>query len=386
MGQFKMNRVEFENFMHNISMNLDYYDYEKVSERRSLFSLANGDKIQLRIPEFTVAHLLGVNTNYLSSTGIFKEKDSYSLIRNLCDNEYSIYKKIYDGIISFDDLFSGHVQNKADSFIENTKANIYNLQFACKYDKSKAYIQGENGYDFDYVLCKQNKCGEIFLVGLVNEPTLGSNVYVPRSNQYYPNSSEAKEKINQIIKNQTITFATGVNIAGYKNFTLSAEVKKSKLETLKKISSNTGAVVDVTGDYSWSLGKHQDNLSTGVILNNYYSEIIISCMHSLQLITPEKFGLDSFEGMSPNLVSIIMSYNDSIVSSSIQNRSVAGSYSETIQELYDLKAKYQSLNEEVLRLSDLNVALLNENKTLEEQNQAYGATIEEIGNLIKVHN
>lgn len=388
MGQFKMSRTEFEIFMQNISNALDYYDYENVWERRSLFALANGDKIQMRIPEFTVAHLLGVKTDYLISTGIFKEKDSYSLIRKLCDNEFSVFNKINDGIISFDKLFSEHAQKKAESFIENTKSNIYNLQFACKYDKTKAYLQGENGYDFDYVLSKQNKYGEIFLVGLVKDPTLGSNVYVPRSNQYYQNSSEATDKINHIINNQTITFATGLNIAGYKNFTLPPDVKQSKLANLKKLSLNTGAVVDVTGDYGWALGKHQDNLSTGAILNNSYSDIISSCMHSLQLITPEKFGINSFDSMSPNLVNVIMAYNDAITSSSISetaNTSVLGTYSETIQELYDLRAKCNEQKERISSLEISNTNLQNDNQRLETENNGYAKTIEGIGNLLQKH-
>ena len=255
----------------------------------------------------------------------------------MCDNEYRLYNSIKDGIISENQLFSQHIDKKISSFVANLKINIYNLEFACKYEKERTFNNGNDSYDFDYALVKQNEDREIFMLGLVQNP---NGMYVPMTNQYFVNQEEADSKFQQILKDQSITLATGVQALGFNSFYLTAAAKQGKASNLEEYARKYGSIVDVSSDYKWILSKFKEGLIQGGQVNVEHAAIISSCMLNAKFISPEDFELDDFSKLNPNLVKIIMGYNDFLSNNSLGNNS-------------ENRESYSSLHNEVIELRKL---------------------------------
>lgn len=374
-----LNKSELESRLSQISDKIDYYDYERVYLRKYILMLANGDKLKINFPQSSVAHMLGVNTNYLSSTGLFDSKNSYELLKEMCDNEYRIYNSIKNGIISENQLFSQHIDKKISSFVANLKINIYNLEFACKYEKERTFNNGNDSYDFDYALVKQNEDREIFMLGLVQNP---NGVYVPMTNQYFANQQDADSKFQQILKDQSITLATGVQALDFDSFHLTAPAKYSKTSNLEEYARKYGAIVDVSSDYKWILSKFKEGLIQGGQVNVEHAAIISSCMLNAKFISPEDFELDDFSKLNPNLVKIIMGYNDFLSNNALGNNSEnRESYSSLHNEVIELRKLKKELTSSNNELTESNIQLTDKNVELEEQLGKYKEKIKKINEI-----
>ena len=101
----KFNLGELESLFEKIKDIIDYVESAKLKDRRMNLFLGNGDKILFSIPNNTVAHLLGIDTNYLISTGLYNNQNSFELLKEMCENPYKIHKANVDGIINYDHLF-----------------------------------------------------------------------------------------------------------------------------------------------------------------------------------------------------------------------------------------------------------------------------------------
>lgn len=376
-----MKKNELEQLLNNIFDSISYYKYENINERSYYLILANGERITVEFPEYAVSHLLGVDTNYAQSTGLFKEKKSMPLLKEICENEFRVYNNMRDGIISEKNLFSDYVERKIVSFRENLKDDVYSNEFVVKYDKSKAYLLGNQAISFDYLLCRKNFEGGYFVLGLIKND---NNIYVPRTNQYFVSKEELYEKYSKLLTNQSFTFISSVKARNFNTFNLNASAKYQKTSILEEYSSKFGGSVDVTGEYKFCLNKYRDNLSTGIILTREYENIITCCMENGDIIEPELFGLKCFETMNGSLVNIIMSYNNMITSSNIKKSNSANTkYSDAIEELKKLKEKCKKL--EIKNESDLLKieSLEKDNELLNDSNKQYSKCISEVEKIIK---
>lgn len=128
----KFNLGELETLFCSINDIIDYIENTKYENRRYKLYLSNGEYLNFSIPNNTIPHLLGVNTTYLSSTNIFKTTNSFELLKELIENPYKIYSLERNGIIKYDNLFSQYIIDKVNSFMENIRINIQNVEFICK--------------------------------------------------------------------------------------------------------------------------------------------------------------------------------------------------------------------------------------------------------------
>lgn len=372
-----MNKIEFENLMTKIKDRLYYYEQERVSERLILVFLANGDKLKITFPESSIAHFLGININYLKATGLFKgyhnDCSTYDILNDMCNNEYFLYNGISRGDISEHQLFSDHIDEKLSAFEENLKVNIFAIDFICKYDKSKAYYNGENGFDFDYIIGKEDFYGDkgYYILGLTKNK-YGN--YVPRSNQYFANRKEAMVKISDYIKGQVITYANAMSIVDWKSFYLSPANKEKKVSRLMELARENNAIVDVASDYKYYLAKNNEKMSSGGQVSKSFSDIIADCFSKGALITPQVLGLADFSSIDQGLNAIIMSYNnfvfekDSSYSSNDTNNKL---YSNAIEELDSLKQEALIFKQRNSELEEENAILRKENIKLTAENSSY---------------
>ena len=301
-----MNRFEMESLINDISDRINYYKYEKLQYNEIKLVLANGETITLTTPMSSIAHLLGVDTKYLASTGIFKATNSWDLLNEMCNNEYRIYNCIKDGIISENKLFSDHITEKINGFSENVKNNAYDIMCLCKYDKSRYYADGNDGVNFgEYIMVKQNDKGEVFILGLTKK----DGVYVPVTNQFYESLEEAKPKLKRLFNKQSVTIVTGA-MTNTSRF-LSPAIKYRKVMNLINFihESNIDADIDVSKDYVWALGKAVNTYKNGGDINPNFAEVLSMCINSDELITPSVFGLTSFNALPSGFKTVVEAIN-----------------------------------------------------------------------------
>ena len=118
------NLGQLEKMFEDIKEIINFIDLSQYQNRRHRIFLGNDDKFNFSIPNDSIAHLLGINTNYLSSTGRFNSTYSFDLLKEMCDNPFRINQLYNEGIIKYEYLFSPFILNKIEGFRENIKINI----------------------------------------------------------------------------------------------------------------------------------------------------------------------------------------------------------------------------------------------------------------------
>lgn len=381
-----MQMTKFEYLMELIANNVETYNRNSRYKDKFSLTFANGDNIKIYVPNSSVPHLLGVNTNYLMSSGLYREKSSYELLNKMCEDRYRLYRYINDNIIDEKQLFSEHIEKKNSAFVQNLKINIFNMIFACPYDSSRSYTTGKETYKFDYILVNKPAYEEkgIFMLGLpanidkVNK----SKIYVPMSNQYFESIEEAEERFGLIFNNQKLTIPTMLTSTSTNNtskFFLHGDQKLAKARETQQIADKCFATLDVSEDYRWLLKKYYDSMNSGGYVQKDYATIITNCITTGKIITPQMFDLQSFAGVNEFLLGIINAHNDFISHDStvaINDPSVP-TYTDLKKEVEELTTTRDALisaNKELVSTNDI---LAKENKDLEEKASDNEAIINE---------
>ena len=381
-----MQMTKFEYLMELIANNVETYNRNSRYKDKFSLTFANGDNIKIYVPNSSVPHLLGVNTNYLMSSGLYREKSSYELLNKMCEDRYRLYRYINDNIIDEKQLFSEHIEKKNSAFVQNLKINIFNMIFACPYDSSRSYTTGKETYKFDYILVNKPAYEEkgIFMLGLAAniDKVNKSKIYVPMSNQYFESIEEAEERFGLIFNNQKLTIPTMLTSTSTNNtskFFLHGDQKLAKAREPQQIADKCFATLDVSEDYRWLLKKYYDSMNSGGYVQKDYATIITNCITTGKIITPQMFDLQSFAGVNEFLLGIINAHNDFISHDStvaINDPSVP-TYTDLKKEVEELTTTRDALisaNKELVSTNDI---LAKENKDLEEKASDNEAIINE---------
>lgn len=371
-----MQMTKFEYLMELIANNVETYNRNSRYKDKFSLTFANGDNIKIYVPNSSVPHLLGVNTNYLMSSGLYREKSSYELLNKMCEDRYRLYRYINDNIIDEKQLFSEHIEKKNSAFVQNLKINIFNMIFACPYDSSRSYTTGKETYKFDYILVNKPAYEEkgIFMLGLAAniDKVNKSKIYVPMSNQYFESIEEAEERFGLIFNNQKLTIPTMLTSTSTNNtskFFLHGDQKLAKARETQQIDDKCFATLDVSEDYRWLLKKYYDSMNSGGYVQKDYATIITNCITTGKIITPQMFDLQSFAGVNEFLLGIINAHNDFISHDStvaINDPSVP-TYTDLKKEVEELTTTRDALISANKELASTNDILAKENKDLEEK-------------------
>lgn len=379
-----MQMTKFEYLMELIANNVETYNRNSRYKDKFSLTFANGDNIKIYVPNSSVPHLLGVNTNYLMSSGLYREKSSYELLNKMCEDRYRLYRYINDNIIDEKQLFSEHIEKKNSAFVQNLKINIFNMIFACPYDSSRSYTTGKETYKFDYILVNKPAYEEkgIFMLGLAAniDKVNKSKIYVPMSNQYFESIEEAEERFGLIFNNQKLTIPTMLTSTSTNNtskFFLHGDQKLAKARETQQIADKCFATLDVSEDYRWLLKKYYDSMNSGGYVQKDYATIITNCITTGKIITPQMFDLQSFAGVNEFLLGIINAHNDFISHDStvaINDPSVP-TYTDLKKEVEELTTTRDALisaNKELVSTNDI---LAKENEDLKKEVSNNEATI-----------
>ena len=366
-----MQMTKFEYLMELIANNVETYNRNSRYKDKFSLTFANGDNIKIYVPNSSVPHLLGINTNYLMSSGLYREKSSYELLNKMCEDRYRLYRYINDNIIDEKQLFSEHIEKKNSAFVQNLKINIFNMIFACPYDSSRSYTTGKETYKFDYILVNKPAYEEkgIFMLGLAAniDKFDKSKIYVPMSNQYFESIEEAEERFGLIFNNQKLTIPTMLTSTSTNNtskFFLHGDQKLAKARETQQIADKCFATLDVSEDYRWLLKKYYDSMNSGGYVQKDYATIITNCITTGKIITPQMFDLQSFAGVNEFLLGIINAHNDFI-----SHDSTVAINDPTVPTYTDLKKEVEELTTARDALISANKELVSTNDILAKENE-----------------
>lgn len=327
-GEFEMqkirNKTEYDELIAKISECLEWYerkgievdDYSSQEKRKKLqiiynLTLDNGDKLRLAFGHNNIAHLLGVDTEYLKTTGSFKG-DSYSILKGVCNDSYRLYTMVKDGYMTYDNFISDFAYDKVKGFRSICGIDLYNVEFVCKYSKDNSYITGYQQLEGDYYIAYKADNG-LFVVGFKND----GNYCYPLTNRYIDfNDEQSMEFLKVLLTNQTVTMPTMSSLYfsstnSYSKTIYVDYIKKAKIiRNLMQYNRRYNAYVDVSSGYSFVLEKllkkFNDNNNIYPILNKMFDSIQNRVLINIKDIEDE-FGI-----LSDEMKVIIDSYNSSL--------------------------------------------------------------------------
>ena len=377
----KFTRFELEGLIEEIKEIINYMEMSRYEKRRQRLYLSNGDKLNFSVPNESIAHLLGVNTNYLMSTGRFNTTNSFELLKEMCDNPYRLYKLYSEGNINLDKLFSPFIVKKIANFKENIKITIEETVVVCKYDSSKTYYNEQISQKYDYIIVKKYNDGKIGILCLaINNSNYGSYC-VPMSNQIYDSFEDASETLNKYLKNQEISLLTGIHLFNIESdyeqkFSLPLIQKTDKVSELETYANLFNCNINLTGEYKYMLNKTIKNRDD-YLDDSDLIDLIVTSIRKGKLIDPEIF-------KNSNLSKVIETFNDFLCKKyEADESSIGKTYTSLSKDLEVLKKELLKAQEKIQNLTQENQELNKKNETLNEENEQFKIREDEIIKILK---
>lgn len=306
-----------------------------LSKKSYLMFLSNGERIKIKIPKSSIPHLLGINTEYLKSTGLYKGMNSYEIMLEFIKNSNDAFQKHESGIINLDKILSPYLNQKLDSLVENLNINTNCCEMICKYDRGKTYGYSADFDDMSYlILQKKNEKYYVLKLAMSEDGTC-----FPMSNQVFNSYEECKEILSSYLIYQELTLLNNLWVY-YNNsiigkFYILEYERRERLEKLKKLSEDFECTPNVIADFIFSL-KIRDDKRQGNIRTSNIIEKLCDCIKNKKVFD---ISLTSVE--QEDILKIIETYNDSLFSAI--NAATDNSYS-------DLQTKNMNLEKELERL------------------------------------
>ena len=378
-----MNLSKIEELFEKINECIEFYEKQFMQNKTFTLYLGNGEKVKYSINPNNLPHLLGVNLDVIRTLYNYHNKENFELLKEVCSDAFKLNELFNKGIIKPEQVFSQYIDKKLEGFKDNFKYDVKQVledsDFVCIYNSEKSWEASDNKQKYNYIVFKTYPNGKIGLLGLVKK---GFQCYA-MSNQLFDSIEEAKDKFNELLKNQDITLLTG--FSAYNRMTdanfiwyITINQKTEKIDTLKDYKENFGCNINITNDYEYTLRVINDNKSEKK--DNYFTtDDIVEGIVNRKIIDRE-----NYEGSS--LIKIIDAWNDYICSSAKSSDDNSISYTETIKNLKitsELLEKYEKENEQIKVKIDL---LNSENDEIKKQNEMFKSNEEAIIKILKPEN
>ena len=367
-------KVEFDELIDKVNECIKWHYRRNFEDKVYNLLLDNGEELRIVFSNSSIAHLLGVDTEYLKTTGLFKG-NSYDILKSICNDSYRLYNMVSGGHLTYDNFISDFALEKVNGFRNICGIELYNIEFICKYSKDNSYITGHQQLEGDYYIAYKTENG-LFVIGLKKS----GDYYYPMTNRFIDlNDEESKKFLNVLLDNQTITMATYSYLYFRNTRSRSDKIyvdynkKASVIRQLKYYAKSYDAIVDVSTGYSYIieklLQKFDSNSNFYPILNKIFEYIRKRVKINIDKIEKE------FGKLPEDILSLINDYNNSLnvdISSALNEHTKAimlesdelrTKNSEYIKELEKLK-------EELLRVKKLNEQLEIENAGYKEREDA----------------
>ena len=345
---------QFENIIEEIKYLVNWYEKKHIDLATTKVYLASGESFRYKATQDSIAHMLGIKTDFLSNCNMFNTTKSYELVKELIKNDYRISEKIKNDEIKLSDIFSKHIHHKLDIFKFNISINLENTLFVCKYNREKVINYGKNPRNCDYIIVKELDDGQILELDVVK-----SGKYVkPVSSRMYENETEAKDSFEDLLRYQDISILTSLIYdadyydEGRKVF-LNEAKKSSKLQQLENFSLRYNCNINTTGDCKYYYKKSIKGRNDG--RNNYdIYDKIINCILDGEIITEQALGISKNE-ISEQTRDLINAINDKLMLGNDNPNN---------------EKSYSTLEEKVKKLTEANKMFLKEKNELKEENDS----------------
>ena len=345
---------QFENIIEEIKYLVNWYEKKHIDLATTKVYLASGESFRYKATQDSIAHMLGIKTDFLSNCNMFNTTKSYELVKELIKNDYRISEKIKNDEIKLSDIFSKHIHHKLDIFKFNISINLENTLFVCKYNREKVINYGKNPRNCDYIIVQELDDGQILELDVVK-----SGKYVkPVSSRMYENETEAKDSFEDLLRYQDISILTSLIYdadyydEGRKVF-LNEAKKSSKLQQLENFSLRYNCNINTTGDCKYYYKKSIKGRNDG--RNNYdIYDKIINCILDGEIITEQALGISKNE-ISEQTRDLINAINDKLMLGNDNPNN---------------EKSYSTLEEKVKKLTEANKLFLKEKNELKEENDS----------------
>lgn len=373
-------KEQFDNLIDRIKNKVSLYEANGNHYNQYQMYLANGKKLTFEIKPQNIAHLLGIQFDYLKSSRLFKGKDAYEILKEFLERSYFVYDHVQKRHLAYNAMFSDYMETKLESFEKIIYYfSLDEIEFICNYDKSKTYkLNFEKDYPCDYFIAKKDSHGNIHLLGLINE----ENRYIPMSNITFLEGDEQISNLDGLLQNQILTYPNSILIANpVTNFNKSHHLyTKNKLEKIKTLKNYTTLVpsvsIDVSTDHQFVINGY---LQKEQKLNAYKEKIgqLKEAILKRELLAIEQE--DDLE-IDEEIIAIINAYNNDICNK--ENTSAKTTYSNLVQEHQLLSQKVEDLLEQLKNANAKLELYAKQIKELEQENSEYQEFQEDIFDVV----
>ncbi len=111
----KMDANKYLDILDSIESCLNWYFDNNLSSTRYKLFLSNSERIEIDLGERSLPHLLGVNTDFLRSTGSYTGNAS-TILEDILNNPNSLLSRINNGYMNENQIFSRHIEKKLSNF------------------------------------------------------------------------------------------------------------------------------------------------------------------------------------------------------------------------------------------------------------------------------
>ena len=98
--------AKYNEIMEKMDVCFDEYNRKNFDNNKFSLSLANGDYLTVRVPKNSIAHLLGVNIDYLRSKGTVRMNTSaYDALTKILEERFQIGQSIWRENLKQESIF-----------------------------------------------------------------------------------------------------------------------------------------------------------------------------------------------------------------------------------------------------------------------------------------
>lgn len=354
---------QFDEIIEEIEKLVNWFDTNKLSEKSTKIYLSNGEKLTFKVRKEHIAHLLGINIDFLIGTRMFNSTSSYELLKEFIDNAYRFSSKINSNDIKLSNLFKPEIYRKIRYFKDNINISVDKTLFICSYNSKKQYEQGQLSNKCDYIIVKELDDGTILQLDLVKEK---NNTVVPMSNKSYDDLYDADQVFYGLLKNQKICMLSSIQIINNNDYYYpktiyqNAQEKIAKLDKLEFFEKKYDCNTSLISDFRYMCKKNSNN--DYEIMNR-----IIAAMMEQKEIKPSKLGINVAD-LKEYHKDLINAFNDVIIMGNTEKNGEK-KYSDLQKQIKELKDEKRSLESEIRKKNDKIENIISENCDLKQENK-----------------
>lgn len=369
---------------------VNWFEKLDIKNNRVDLYLGNGDILNIRFPEASIAHLLGFNLSYLNMTNKFRrDAVSYDKLKYVLEEPYVFQKLLVSKTISMENMFSDSIDQKLSAFKGNLSVRIDDIYCVIKYDNEKTY-QSINVPDIcDYYVVRK-KGSNYLVLGLVKN----DSIYSPATSRLYDDEEKFNEFMNRVARKQEITYPHLLNINNpYRDYKVNVffplSEKERVLNSIINISQKYSATSAVARDYAFTINKFR-NVSDDKNINLSILRLLSDCIKSGTPLDSNTINQICGNSDVPEIISTLIDVcNDSLCNGLISNSGKQG-YSAIEARNNELNVRANQLELELAEEKQKNQMmelqlrqLLEENATYKSQLDVYDQAYQKVMTLRK---